>query len=947
MNIFHRIALKSMFKNRTRTIITAIGVALSAALFCAVMTLGFSILSYLIDVSAGNADYHVSCSMVSPEKAEEIRDNPNISSMNEIQVLGLVNFRGREMGYNSGLVRAGGADLTLPSGIFLKEGKMPQNNGEIVVTQYLLHLMEEAGIATELGSTITLTITPYSKDWNKGNPDADSYSITGTLVGIADYLGGNMAEHHYSYINIYLEDSDYTPIYSDFFLKAQSPFLAPALAREVGGELNTDLLQFYGVGQSSGITLLILALMLGVILIIVVGSVSLISNAFSISVVERTKEFGLLSSIGATKKQLRKSVRFEAGMLCLMGIPLGLGLGYGAIALTLDSYSSTIESIITTSVTGISLVAKPSIPAFLGAIMVSAGTVYLSAWLPSRRATKITPMDAIRQTADYRVSPKAVKTSKKKWESGHFTTNMARKYFQSNRKRYRSVVASLCISVILFLCATSVSAGIQAYADFECNMENYDFKVTIRKATPELIASIRNHDSVSQSVEVASEQAKPVMPDNADSAQRLEAFDNYADEKNFSIDMWNHNARIYYLEDDAFCAYLQENGINPEPYFDPEKPLAVVIQQELSVYRPFGKSHIVTQTVSFPPVAESVKTIPFVGQSRPMVGEYINSQFSNIEHNSLAMGEGTYYMTADGKLICEIFATPVLSSDPDETGKTGSVVDAAPGRLFCFVICSETTEEGKTVTRFYPYHKDTDTVEEALAGEMEGGITFMGIGAQLGGTLFGLPKDIHNSAYLTLLRPLSMRKITQDELEEGITTSFCLATKDYNATKALLENLQEENENLSFVDYLKVEYQIRQISRLLDGFAYAFVGMMTLIAIANVFNTMSTNILIRRREFGMLKSLGMTNGQLGKQVYMESLLCGVKSLCWSLPVGLLFSLAFTFLVRYTIMPTHAFPCIPPLVAVGTVMLVVLCSTFYALSKIKNDTPVDAIRTENL
>lgn len=271
MNIFHRITLKSMFKNRTRTIVTAIGVALSAALFCAVTTLGFSILSYLIDLSAGNGDYHVSCSMVSPEKAEEIRDNPQISSMNEIQVLGLVNFRGREMGYNSGLVRAGGADLTLPSGIFLKEGKMPQSNGEIVVTQYLLHLMEEAGIATELGSTITLTITPYSKDWNKGNPDVNSYSITGTLVGIADYLGGNMAGHHYSYINIYLGDSDYTPIYSDFFLKAKSPFLAPALAREVGGELNTDLLQFYGVGQSSGITFLILALMLGVILIIVVG----------------------------------------------------------------------------------------------------------------------------------------------------------------------------------------------------------------------------------------------------------------------------------------------------------------------------------------------------------------------------------------------------------------------------------------------------------------------------------------------------------------------------------------------------------------------------------------------------------------------------------------------------------------------------------------------------
>ena len=66
------------------------------------------------------------------------------------------------------------------------------------------------------------------------------------------------------------------------------------------------------------------------------GSILLIYNAFSISVSERTKQFGLLSSIGATKRQLLRSVLFEALFLSVIGIPLGILAGIAGIGVTLE-----------------------------------------------------------------------------------------------------------------------------------------------------------------------------------------------------------------------------------------------------------------------------------------------------------------------------------------------------------------------------------------------------------------------------------------------------------------------------------------------------------------------------------------------------------------------------------------------------------------------------------
>lgn len=143
--------------------------------------------------------------------------------------------------------------------------------------------------------------------------------------------------------------------------------------------------------------------------LIFIGSVSLIYSAFSISVSERTKQFGLLASIGATRQQIRSSVLFEALALCVCGIPIGLLVGIGGMGLTLWLCGDLFKSVLDAPF-GMSF--SVSWQAVAVAVAVAVLTVFVSAWIPSRRAMKISPIEAIRQARDVNAGKKNVRCSK-------------------------------------------------------------------------------------------------------------------------------------------------------------------------------------------------------------------------------------------------------------------------------------------------------------------------------------------------------------------------------------------------------------------------------------------------------------------------------------------------------------------------------------------------------
>lgn len=143
--------------------------------------------------------------------------------------------------------------------------------------------------------------------------------------------------------------------------------------------------------------------------VIVIGSVGLIYNAFAISVSERSRHLGMLASVGATKRQKRNSVFFEGIVIGLISIPIGILCGLAGIGITFSFMNTRIEGALWTS-EKLRLIVTPLL--LLITCLVSMLTIFVSLYLPAAKASRVSPMDAIRQTTDVKLTAKAVKTSK-------------------------------------------------------------------------------------------------------------------------------------------------------------------------------------------------------------------------------------------------------------------------------------------------------------------------------------------------------------------------------------------------------------------------------------------------------------------------------------------------------------------------------------------------------
>ena len=666
-----------------------------------------------------------------------------------------------------------------------------------------------------------------------------------------------------------------------------------------------------------------------------VGTVGLISNAFSVSVAQRTQQFGLLSSVGATKKQLRKSVHFEASVLCLLGIPAGILLGFIAMVILLSTAGDTVEGMLATMQTGVQIKAVANPVALLGAAGISAGMVYLSAWKPSRRTALVTPMMAIRQETEYRVDKKQCKTARKWWRPGGMSAKMAAKYYRTNRKKYRSIVAALGISVVLFLSTTAVSTSLQHVAD-SSKTDNFDFIVFIHSGDENVLNQIRQHESIDQSALYDNDLVYCIIPAGSESAERKKAFSGFPED---IVNIWRENpASIYYLEDDVFRAFMQEQGIDPEPYFNNEHPLAAVFYQEYEAWemRNDGKKNSIS--VTYPPFHDGVKELTYVAEA-PNTEEYVAAMIKAQGYSDCIGGVGEYVTLEDGRIIFRDYAQgATLVHHP---GGPSEVVAEGERQTFTFLAVEETDTEGNPITRFYTYDEETGAMGSDIIAEQPGGTSKIGIGAQVDGIPFGISRDAHSSAWLTLLRPLS----ALDEYN-GIP-AVSISTNNYPATKSFLDEISENGRVFVYNDYLAEQFQMRQVSQLIDLFAYGFVAIMTLISLANIFNIVSTNILLRRKDIGMLRSLGMLGREITAMTVREYAMCGIRALCWSLPIGLFMDYLVKRIIAMALTTEYVFPWTSFVILIGCVVLVIGSSVTYALTRIHKDNPIDAIRMENI
>jgi putative ABC transport system permease protein len=263
---------------------------------------------------------------------------------------------------------------------------------------------------------------------------------------------------------------------TEFFEQAQR------IAAESGitePQMSPNLEQLALEGYLNNSTVMILLYTIGAVLtlIIMTASVIVIANAFTISAGERVGQFGVLKSAGATREQIRLSVLFEGAALSLVGIPLGVLLGFGIlwIGVSLIHFYTSNLSEITTSMIRFRVLFSPA--ALAVSVVLSFLTVTLSAWFPARRVSRLSAIDAIRQTGEIKIRAKAVKTSRLTEKIFGFEGTLAAKSLKRSKRKYRATVISLVTSIVLVLVSTSF--GNMLIGSFNTVYPNMDVAVRI------------------------------------------------------------------------------------------------------------------------------------------------------------------------------------------------------------------------------------------------------------------------------------------------------------------------------------------------------------------------------------------------------------------------------------------------------------------------------------
>ncbi|MDR0459336.1 MAG: FtsX-like permease family protein, partial [Coriobacteriales bacterium] len=237
---------------------------------------------------------------------------------------------------------------------------------------------------------------------------------------------------------------------------------------------NNQLLRYLGISRNDFFNQLITTVTAIVVVLIMAGSIMMIYNAFSISVSERSRQFGILTSVGATRKQLRHSVLFEGLCVGALGIPLGILLGLLGIGITLIYVGDILQNLTSSSS---ELTLSISLPALVIAVVTGLVTILISAFIPAMRTFGKPALAIIRQTDDIKITAKAVKTSKLVNRLFGLEGTLALKNQKRNKKPYRSAIISLFVSLVLFISASSLGMYLQNLTDITIIDYGFDLQV--------------------------------------------------------------------------------------------------------------------------------------------------------------------------------------------------------------------------------------------------------------------------------------------------------------------------------------------------------------------------------------------------------------------------------------------------------------------------------------
>lgn len=898
-----------MWKNKTRTIVTIIGIILSAAMFMAVTTAVTSVWDYIVrGETYYTGNYFLQYEGATDEQVKAAKKDPGFVHVADMQLMGFYHRKDKPDPMGS-VVFAAVDDafldiMTVP----LIEGRLPRNNSEIVIPDTMKNAV---------GEQLTLPISPEYADMSV------SFEKTYTIVGVAQtrYYNSDVNLIPHRTILTYADGNQGQCQSHRLFVKTRNPYTLSVYEQKDYGQAvfrNTEVLDMYAISDHYNRDKMILGLALILCGIIMTASVSLISNAFSISVSERTRQFGLLSSIGATKKQIRKSVRFEAFAIGAIGIPLGLLLGYGGIALLLNSFKGVLMSLFTFSDEfGVELYPIFSWSAALVAAAVCALTIFLSVWRPSRRATKVTPMEAIRQSDEFRMGKRTEKAGRIAGKLFGLPGLLAGKYYKVSRRKYRATVVSLTISFVLFVTAGQFAAGLTMISN-AAQVEAFDLSCAVTGGKrDEVIEQLRDNKGVAKSALLYVHTLHGIVNDDALAGNYIASHVNQVD---IIESDWNReDVRLAYLEDSILEAHLRSAGIDSAPYFDADNPTALTLIQTFDVTTE-ENGEAVTRTFYGSPLKEGIKKLPLFTYALP---DELKSPDTMT----------TPAVSENGEPLIMVYEQ--IRTD------NGTVEIVEDSKRFYLVEPTKEMDGYLTACNYYAYDLNTNSRGEEVLATNSVFIPNIQIGVCLEERPFGI--SVNDGSGITLVLPLST---APKEIVATGEMNLQLKTSDYTAVMAEIEACMEQAD-IYVTDHAAGERDLRGLLQMLRWFSAGFLTLICAICVTNVFSTISTNIALRRRDFGMLRSIGMRSRDVYRMMAVECLSFGSNVLLWGVPISLLMAFLCYKVLSLSYYLGFSLPWGTLAMGGGCIFVVVFISMFYAVSKLRKDNPVDAIRAENV
>lgn len=813
-NIFSAITLKTMRQNRTRTIVTIIGVILSTAMITAVTTFGISIWGFLYDYEAEqNGNWHVLALNVPKEKITELAADERVEAAARIDELGYVKWEkakdgGNDWGYLCLNSLSEEAMDMFPISLF--DGRMPENDEEIIIP-YFLSGNEPSGEETKVGDVLEaeagdlyidgarVTRATYVADEKAGTETLKNVQTrTFTVVGVYDFAPWVLYQNGASAFPVYCGPVKEPAAYGDVLVRMKDAHGVYDFAKEKSeiAELfyfHDELLRWEGVADNSNYGSVLAGMVAIVTGLIMVGAISLIYNAFSISLRERTTQFGLLSSIGATKKQLRQSLLYEAFYVSIVGIPLGVLSGIVGIGITLQYISYGLTGMMYGVDRRIDL--KISAPVLAVTVLLALLTVLISAWVPSMRIRRISPMEAIRSSRDIKISPRQVSSRGRLAGMFGLSGMIADKNYRRDRKRYRSTIFSLTLSIVLFVSAMTISDSLRRTGSFVLEAPEVELQYVVYGSYPEgqtresIRAFLEEQSGVQQVAFYQSGQRQ--LGFTQETLEEQNGIQNYSTPLEGDI-AGALFAYVIILPDDAFDAALRAQGLNPADYYGKETLRAAVYDTQ----------------------------------------RYFNPETERYERRQLF---------SVFPIDCEVGYLEMTEKESPE-GDTG--------------------EEDTLVLR-----QQASMILQGRLKELPEGIV-----------------NSYDSSPHVLVAESEAQRWNLSAKEYGwFSERFSIMCSDY---RALYEELEKNGEQMGLAEpngprlmNLASEYeQDRSFLMAVNVLTFGFVTLLTLVAAANAFNTLSTNILLRRREFAMLRSMGMSGRGLRNMMCFESLIYSLHSI---------------------------------------------------------------------